>query len=290
MRAIRLRWADGEYPALRSRWKALEDKYAATPHRAIFAGGRVDFEAAINVEAETAAKEAIDEASRALADNRLGDAHAALRRFPAEFAGTPAGNKVASKALEIDRATDDRYHAELDAVGALVTAGKLDEARQKLSNLKAASALDGAEVRPQVRSKMDDLMRRIDAAIADSKSRGSESPSKDPQPSVKPVEVKPTILPDKTPVAAPTSKLPEPSALPAAAAAHYAVLRAPAGRVREAAGSRRVQRGARRPRSTRGGDLPRARRSAWKLDGAALAGSGTSPPSSSAEPGKRSRA
>src|SRR5207244_9886218 len=36
---------------------------------------------------------------------------------------------------------------------ALVGAGKLDEARQKLANLKNSSALDGAEVRPQVRSE-----------------------------------------------------------------------------------------------------------------------------------------
>src|SRR5262249_37473319 len=44
----------GEYPALRAKWKALEEKYAGTPHRAIFAGGRVDFEAAVNAEADGA--------------------------------------------------------------------------------------------------------------------------------------------------------------------------------------------------------------------------------------------
>jgi hypothetical protein len=285
----------GEYPALRAKWRALEEKYAATPHRAIFAGGRIDFEAAVNAEAEAAAKEAIDEASRALADNRLGDAHAALRHFPAEFAGTPAGSKVAAKALEIDRATDDKYQAELDAVGALVTAGKLDEARQKLSNLKAASALDGAEVRPQVRSKMDELMRRIDAAIADLKTKVTEPSSKDPQPSLKPVEVKPATLPDKTSASTPTAKGPEPLALPPAAAAHYAVLRTPAERIasdKRMAAAGFFSGGAKTSAFHHAAAIFLARdESAWKLEGAVLAGLQeylTSPELDHAEPGKRS--
>jgi hypothetical protein len=266
----------GEYPALRAKWKALEERYAGTPHRAIFAAGRVDFEAAVNAEAETAAREVIDEATRALADSRLADAHAALRRFPAEFGGTPAGSKVAAKALEIDRAADDRYQSELDAVSALVTAGKLDDARQKLSNLKAASALDGAEVRPQVRSKMDDLMRRIDTAIAEAKSRPAEPASKDPQPSIKPVEVKPTVVPDKTPATSPTAKKPDPSLLPPAAAAHYAVLRSPAERAQD---DKRLAAAGYFAKARKNSSFHRAATiflarddAAWKLEGAAAKG------------------
>ncbi|MBI3857188.1 MAG: protein kinase, partial [Planctomycetes bacterium] len=261
----------GEYPALRAKWKALEDKYAATPHRAIFAGGRVDFEAAVNAEAEAAAKEAIDEASRLLAENRTGDALAALRRFPAEFGGTPAGSKIAAKTLEIERASDDKFRDDLQAVNALVTAGKLDEARQKLSNLKSASALDGAEVRPQVRAQMDDLMRRIDTAIAESRTKTPEPSPKNPQPSIKPVEVQPSV-PDKTPAV----KAPDPSVIPPAAALHYAVLRQPAER---AAADKRLaaagffSAGAKASSFHHAAAIFLAREeAAWKLEGAALAG------------------
>ena len=265
----------GEYPALRAKWKALEEKYAGTPHRAIFAGGRIDFEAAVSGEADAAAKEAIDEASRLLAVGRMGDAAAALRRFPAEFSGLPAGGKVAAKMLEIERAADDKVQGELDTIGGLVSAGKLEEARQKLSNLKAATALEGAELRPQVRSKMDDLMRRIDAAIADAKLRPAE-PSPSPQPSLKPVEVNPTVPPVKTPAAAPTGKVKDPSGLKPAAAAHYAVLRTPEERAQSdkrlaAAGFF----GKSRAQSSfhRAATIFLAREEAeWKLEGTALAG------------------
>src|SRR5207245_7007476 len=143
-------------------------------------GGRVDFETAVNAEADAAAKEAIDDASKALAEGKTVEALAALRRFPAEFSGTPAGSKIAAKTLEIERASDDKFREELQAVSSLLSAGKPDEARQRLMSLKNASALDGAEVRPQVRAQMDDLMRRIDAAIADAKNRPLEPSPRDP--------------------------------------------------------------------------------------------------------------
>src|SRR6185503_14484402 len=159
----------GEYAAVRAKWKAAEEQYASTPHRALFAGGRVDFEVAVNAEADAAAKEAIDDASKLLGDGKTVEALVALRRFPAEFSGTPAGSKIASKTLEIERASDDKLQKELTGIGSLLSAGKPDEARQKLMALKNTSALDGAEIRPQVRSQMEDLMRRIDTAIADAK-------------------------------------------------------------------------------------------------------------------------
>jgi len=213
-----------DYPAVRAKWKAAEEQYAGTPHRALFAGGRVDFESAVNAEADALAKEAVDEAAKSMTEGRTADALAALRRFPAEFAGTPAGSKVAAKVLEVERASDDRIREELQAVSSLLSAGKPDEARHKLLSLKNASALDGAEVRPQVRAQMDELLRRIDSAIADAKSRALDPGSRDVQPSVKtPADPKPATpdKPDK-----PVGKNPDPkSPLPTAAQVPYAVLR-----------------------------------------------------------------
>jgi serine/threonine protein kinase len=217
----------GEYPAVRAKWKALEEQYARTPHRGLFAGGRVDFEAAVNAEAETAAKEAVDEASRALDDGRPADALAALRRFPGEFSGTPAGSRVAAKALEIERANDDRFREELQAVNGLFAAGKLDEARQKLLSFRASAALDaGADVRPQARLQVEEFLRRIDSAIADAKKKPADPTVKVPDPETKTTEPK-SIEPRE---AAAVKTPADVAVLPPAAAPHFLVLRDPAER------------------------------------------------------------
>jgi hypothetical protein len=285
----------GEYAAVRSKWKALEDKYAATPHRAIFAGGRVDFETQVNLEADSAAKEAIEEATRSLDLNQPGEAVAALRRFPGEFSGTPAGSRVAAKMLEIERAANDKFFDALQAVNGLVSAGKLDEARQRLLNLKASAALDsGGELRPQQKSQIEELLKRIDAAVAEAKAKPVDPVVKE-QPSIKPPDVKPSV-PEKAPeVKATPAKGPEGSVLPAAAAAHYAVLRDPAERSaldKRLAAAGFFSQGAPKSAFHHAAAIFLARDEAlWKLDGPALAGLQeylASPELNHAEPGKRS--
>jgi hypothetical protein len=265
----------GEYPAVRAKWKAAEEQYAGTPHRALFAGGRVDFESAVNAEADAAAKEAIDDATKAMADGKTTEALAALHRFPAEFAGTSAGSRVAAKALEVERASEDRIRDELEAVGSLLSAGKPEEARRKLLSLKNASALDGAEVRPQLRAQMDDLLRRIDTAIADAKSRPIEPSPRDLQPSVKtPADPKPSNPDSPVP---PVGKGPkEASTLPEAAQIPYAVLRDPAERSQL---DKRLVAAGYFGKSQKSSPFHRAaaiflarEESTWKLEGAALAG------------------
>jgi serine/threonine protein kinase len=281
----------GEYPAVRAKWKALEDQYAKTPHRALFAGGRVDFEAAINAEAEAAAKEAVDEASKALEDGRPADAVAALRRFPPEFTGTPAGSRVAAKALEIERANDDKFRDELQAVNTLFAAGKFDEARQKLMNFRASSALDaGADVRPQVRQQVEDLLRRIDTAIADAKKKPVEPTVKATDPEVKPTDPKPVDSKGPTPV-----KAPEVAILPPAAAPHFLVLRDATERSnpeKRAAAASFFNAGVLRSAFHHAAGIFLSREeSAWRMDGAVAAGLQeylASPELNSAEPSKRS--
>src|SRR5205814_8252115 len=74
----------GEYPAVRAKWKAAEDQYATTPNRALFAGGRVDFEGAVNAEADAAAKEAVDDATKALSEAKTAAAPPPRRPSPPE--------------------------------------------------------------------------------------------------------------------------------------------------------------------------------------------------------------
>ncbi|MBV8878397.1 MAG: protein kinase [Planctomycetaceae bacterium] len=287
----------GEYATVRAKWKALEDQFAGTPHRALFAGGRVDFEAAVNAEAEAAAKEAIDEATKALDDGHPGDALAALRRFPAEFSGTPAGSRIGAKTLEIERAADDRFRDALAAINAMVTAGKLDEARQKLMNLKASAALDaGGELRPQVRAQMDDLLKRIDTAIADAKNKPIDPVAKDtPQPSIK----NPEPPPATPPTPPPTGNGPRPAdvlaALPTAAAPHYATLRDAGERQvaeKRSAAAAFFRAGAPKSAFHHAAEVFLARdEAAWKLEGAVAAGLReylTSPELNHAEAGRRS--
>jgi hypothetical protein len=285
----------GEYAAVRSKWKALEDQYAGTPSQAIFAMKRQDFEGVINDEARKAAREVIDEASRALDEGRTADALAALRRFPVEFAGTPMESKVAAKALEIERASDDKFRGEIQAVNALLSAGKFEEARQRVMNLKASAALDaGGEPRPQVKAQMEDLLRRIDASIADAKTKTTEPLTKDPQPSVKPLDPKPA-LPDKTPSTNPGTRLPaDAPILPPAAATHFVVLREPAERAaadKRLAAAGYFSAGAAKSAFHHAAAVFLAREeSAWKLEGAALAGLQeylNSPELNHAEPSKR---
>jgi hypothetical protein len=265
----------GEYPAVRAKWKAAEEQYAGTPHRALFAGGRVDFESAVNAEADAAAKEAIDEAVKAMSEGKTAEALAALRRFPAEFAGTAAGSKVAAKTLEVERASDDRIREELAAVNTLLTAGKPEEARRKLLTLRNVAALDGADVRPQVRAQMDDLLRRIDTAIADAKSRPLDPSPREVQPSVKSPADPGPAAPEKP--APPVGKGPNPkSPLSAAAQLPFAVLRDPAERGQldkrlVAAGF--FSKGQKTSPFHRAAAIFLAREeTTWRLEGAALAG------------------
>ena len=288
----------GEYATVRAKWKALEEQFAGTPHRAKFADGRVEWEGFINFEAETAAKEVIEEATKALEDGHPGDALTALRRFPAEFSGTPAGTRVSAKGLEIERAADDRFRDSLAAINALVNAGRLDEARQKLKNLQASAALDaGGELRPQVRSQMEDLLRRIDAAIADSRTKSVDpvAPKDAPLPSLKNPDPS-TGGPSPGPSTGPAPRTPEGLAiLPAAALPHYATLREPAERQvaeKRTAAAAFFRAGAAKSAFHHAADLFLTRDEAsWKLEGPALAGLQeylNSPELNHAESGKRS--
>jgi serine/threonine protein kinase len=269
----------GEYSTVRLKWKGLEDAYASTPHRALFAGGRVDWEGYINSEADTAAKDVIEEATKALDDGHPGDALAALKRFPGEFSPTPAGSRIAAKTLEIERAADDRFRDTLEGINGLVTAGKFDEARQKLMSLKATAALDaGGELRPQVKSQMDDLLRRIDAAIVDAKNKPADPVVKDtPQPSVKNPEPGPGIPgPGPSPPVVPGVRPADLIALPAAAIPHYMALRSAAERQageRRAADAAFFHAGAPKSAFHHAADIFLSRdEAAWKLEGPVAAG------------------
>jgi len=290
----------GEYATVRTKWKALETQYATTAHRARFAEARVEFEDYVNGEADTAAKDVIEEATKALDDGHPGEALAALRRFPAEFSGTPAGSHISAKTLEIERAADDRFRDALAGINGLVTAGKFDDARQKLMTLKATAAMDaGGELRPQVKSQMDDLLRRIDTAIADAKNRPLDPVVKDtPLPSVKNPEpgVGPAVTPPG-PTAPPTPGV-RPAdlvVLPAAAVPHYVVLRSAAERQvgeRRAAAAAFFHAGAPKSAFHHEAEVFLSRdESAWKLDGAVAAGLTeylNSPELNHAEGGRRS--
>jgi len=290
----------GEYAAVRAKWKALEEQYARTPHRALFAGGRVDFEAAVNAEADLAAKDAVDEATKALDEGHPGEALAALRRFPAEFSGTPAGSRIAAKTLEIERAADDRFREALQSINALVSAGKLDEARQRLMLLKASAAMDaGGELRPQVKSQMDDLLHRIDTAIADAKNKPAEPLVKEgPLPSAKPPEPVPAPGPAVPPSGAPPVPAVRPAdlvALPAIALPHYVVLRSAAERQmadRRAAAAAFFHAAALKSAFHHAAEIFLSRDEAdWKLEGAVATGLDeylNSPEINHAEAGRRS--
>jgi serine/threonine protein kinase len=288
----------GEYATIRTKWKSLEDHYSGTPHRSKFADARLEWDAYVNFEAEAAAKEFIEEATKALDDGHPGDALQSLRRFPAEFSGTPAGNRIAAKALEVERAADDRLRDALGAINALYSGGRLDEARQKLKALQATAALDaGGELRPQVRSQMDDLLRRIDAAIADAKARPDPSgPRETPLPSVKNPDPGTSPSPSTTAPAIPAVKSAEGMAiLPAAALPFYATLRDPAERKlieKRQAAATFFRAGAVKSAFHHAADVFLSRdESSWKLDGAAAAGLQeylNSPELNHAEAGRRS--
>jgi predicted Ser/Thr protein kinase len=290
----------GEYVTVRAKWKALEEKYASTPHRAIFASGRVDFERDVNAEADAAAKEAIEEATRCLDLNQPGEAIASLRRFPGEFSGTPAGARVSAKMVEIERAANDKFFDALQAINGLVSAGKHEEARHRLMNLKASAALDsGGELRPQMKTQIEELLKRIDTAIAEAKEKPKPVDpvsAKDPQGSIKTPDVKPN-LPEKTPeVKGSAGRTPaDPSSLPPTAAAHYLVLRDPAERAvseKRLSAAGFFSAGAAKSAFHHAAAIFLAREeAAWKLEGAALAGLQeylASTELNHAEPGKRS--
>lgn len=288
----------GQYATVRAKWKALEDQYANTPHRALFAGGRVDFETAVSGEADAAAKDVIDDATGALDAGHPGEALAALKRFPAEFSGTPAGSRIAAKTLEIERAADDRFRDALGSINALVSSGNLDEARQKLMSLRATAALDaGGELRPQGKSQMDELLRRIDAALADARSKALDPVVKDtPLPSVKnPDGPKVGPGPGPSPPPTPGVRPPDPTALPPAAIPHYTVLRNAEDRQvaeKRAAAAAFFRTGAPKSAFHHAADVFLTREeAAWKLEGAAAAGLAeylNSPELDHAEAGRKS--
>src|SRR6185295_17605209 len=140
----------------------------------------------------------------------------------------------------------------------------------------------GGELRPQVRAQMDDLLKRIDTAIADAKTRPVDPVvnKETPLPSVKnpdPSPTSPVTSPATDTGPGPGPKTPDVlAALPALATPHYATLRDAAERSvaeKRAAAAAFFHAGA--PKSAfhhAAGVFLSRDEASWKLDGAVAAG------------------
>ncbi len=224
-----------DYGAVKTRWQDYENRFRGTPAHPQFSTGLREFEARVLAEADRAAA---DLASDADADLRAGKPLAAietLRRYPAAFAKLEPGIRVGTKLLEAERFLETKVAADLKACRELSAAGKFDEARSALHQVRltvTARGDDGREtVLPAFQSRLDDALRMLDAdqtgALTRARDEAALVPAKKPAPP-EPVAKTPDPAPAvKTPDATPPPPRPpkRPPAVP-----HVAVLRTLAAR------------------------------------------------------------
>jgi serine/threonine-protein kinase len=192
-----------EYAAVTAKWKDLETRYRGTPHAALFAARRLDFDDHVAKEAESLANDLLTEAAFALSNGRALDALRALRRFPPELSRTEAGSRVAEKVLEAQRAVDDRFRTGMQSVSAALSDGQFDPARRLLDALKGSVTLEGSgSLRPEFDQQIELMRARIGEEAAMAKKK-----TETPQPAAP--------APAVTPAPAPTPKDPAPTPAPA---------------------------------------------------------------------------
>jgi len=201
-----------EYPAVRARWKDLEERYRGTPHHPLFSTALMEFEAKLSKEADAVARALLEAADRAVEKGNPSEALRGLRTFPEAFARSEAGQRLAARALEVERALDAKVRAELQACHELVRGGNFDEARSRSHALRASlsrpGAREGEELSPAYRPLLDDLARRLDEEQAAALKRKTDPPPPKPaDPVAKP--------PPPVPAPAPPAPAPPPSPLSA---------------------------------------------------------------------------
>jgi serine/threonine-protein kinase len=221
-RALQTRAWDSpsEYPAVRAKWKELEERYRGTPHHSLFSTPLMEFEAKMSKEADAVARALLEAADRAAAKGAPADALRALRKFPEALARSEAGQRVAARVLELERALDARVQAELRACHELVTSGGFDEARARSHALRASLAEGGAELPPAYRSILDDFARRLDQEQAAALKRKPEPAKPEPEPAA--------VVPAPKPAPPANAPAATPAVPPSPLAAPLAVLRDPA--------------------------------------------------------------
>jgi hypothetical protein len=213
-----------EYDLVRARWKELEERFKGKPQQAVFAAARMDFEKAVGEEAEELASGLIRESDLHLEQGRPVEAVLSLKKFPVALSPTPAGTRVAQKALAVEAELNARFTRDLQAAAKLLEDGKLAEARRAGLALASSFALNSpaAEARPGLRPQVDALLARISDAEAAAARKPAEPaakipapPAPAPAPAVVPAPVPgPGVRPPRTPLVAPP----------------YAILRAAADR------------------------------------------------------------
>jgi hypothetical protein len=166
-----------QYPAVRDRWKRLEERYRGTPHHPLFASALVQFDAAVAGEAAAAADRAIGDADRKGADGRLPEAIRALRAFPAGFAGTEAANRVEAKLAAVEKALDEKFAAGKEDFFTLLSREKWDEAARDIEMLRRNVTVAGEYVKPQQKDELDSLARKIEEEKLIAKQRRGVNPA-----------------------------------------------------------------------------------------------------------------
>lgn len=180
-----------EYPQVRARWKALVEKYRATPHFNTFAGPLVEFEARMTEEADRLAEDFLREAGTRMDAGRIADALYSLNSFPRGFEETPGGRRVAARAQDVGRSLDGKFQQGREAAAASITAEQFDDSARRVDDLRTLVTYTGPTgpefVRPAYREEIAALSRLLEEERLLARKRTLEaSAKKDPGPTPPP--------------------------------------------------------------------------------------------------------
>jgi serine/threonine-protein kinase len=181
-----------DYPAVRARWKGLEESFLGTPYQARFADGRLAFEAAVTAEAESLERTVLLEAEASLSGEGILLALARLRQFPDALRTTPSGLRVTARANQIERQVDERFRADVQQSQESLARGNFNGARATLRHLRsmlfATTGPETLALHDHWDPEVEKLLRRVDEADLAARPRPKPEPDRgrDPPPSSSP--------------------------------------------------------------------------------------------------------
>ena len=208
-----------EYPRILERWRELERQYRNTPHHALFAGPRIQFEERLASEAASSAEAHFHEANLLMEAGRPLEALRSLRDYPAGFAGTEASRRVIARIKEIDTRIQERYQAGKEAVYTYIGQEKFREAQRELEKLRASVSVADPDgnlqyARPEYAEELQALSRKIEEEYLLARRRREEArPPKESPPETPPAppsEPKPPPEPPRPPAPPPPRLPPRP--------------------------------------------------------------------------------
>lgn len=216
-----VRGIPAQYPAVRARWKALEDRYRNTSFHNAIAGPLLEFESRRSEEADRSAELALSDVAARVEQSRLAEALSLLREFPHGFEETPAARRIEDKMAEVTRLLEGRYQATIQVISTHIANEHFDEALKLVGDLKTLASAPGpsgpAYVRPSMEEEIAALRRRIEEDALLARRRDLEAQKKAEEAkaaaggTAASVASKPAVRPASSPSPGPATSLPAPA-------------------------------------------------------------------------------